>query len=126
MKIVDGEGLWKALVAEGLTEKRVGEMSLQEVELMAAVFADHVDGDVAPFWNGKDLIVPFAAPYACRWWRHKFKPAERLKLLREAGVPPDKYTMYMDERDIGMAEGKVDESGNEIGREDDKGDSCKI
>ena len=55
MKIVDGEGLWKALVAEGLTEKRVGEMSLQEVELMAAVFADHVDGDVAPFWNGKDL-----------------------------------------------------------------------
>ena len=126
MKIVDGEGLWKALVAEGLTEKRVGEMSLQEVELMAAVFADHVDGDVAPFWTGKDLIVPFAAPYACRWWRHKFKPAERLKLLREAGVPPDKYTMYMDERDIGMAEGKVDESGNEIGREDDKGDSCKI
>jgi len=114
VKIVDGEGLWKALVAEGLTEKRVGEMSLQEVELMAAVFADHVDGDVAPFWNGKDLIVPFAAPYACRWWRHKFKPAERLKLLREAGVPPDKYTMYMDERDIGMAEGKVDESGNEI------------
>lgn len=114
MKIVDGEGLWKALVAEGLTEKRVGEMSIQEVELLAAVFADHVDGDVAPFWNGKDLIVPFAAPYACRWWRHKFKPAERLKLLREAGVPPDKYTMYMDERDIGMAEGKVDESGNEI------------
>ena len=116
MKIVDGEGLWKALVAEGLTEKRVGEMSLQEVELLAAVFADHVDGDVAPFWNGKDLIVPFAAPYACRCWRHKFKPAERLKLLREAGVPPDKYTMYMDERDIGIAEGRVDESGNEIGR----------
>jgi len=122
MKIVDGEGLWKALVAEGLTEKRVGEMSLQEVELLAAVFADHVDGDVAPFWNGKDLIVPFAAPYACRWWRHKYKPAERLKLLREAGVPEDKYTMYMDERDILMAEGKVDESGNEIRRKDDKGD----
>ena len=126
MKIVDGEGLWKALVAEGLTEKRVGEMSLQEVELMAAIFADHADGDVAPFWNGKDLVVPFAAPYACRWWRHKFKPAERLKLLREAGVPPDKYTMYMDERDIGMAEGKVDESGNEIRRADDKGDSRQI
>jgi hypothetical protein len=126
VKIVDGEGLWKALVAEGLTEKRVGEMSLQEVELLAAVFADHVDGDVAPFWNGKDLVVPFAAPYACRWWRHKFKPAERLKLLREAGVPPDKYTMYMDKRDIGMAEGKVDESGNEIRRADDKGDSRQI
>lgn len=116
MKIVDGEGLWKALVAEGLTEKRVGEMSLQEVELLAAVFADHVDGDIAPFWNGKDLIVPFAAPYACRWWRHKYKPAERLKLLREAGVPEEKFTMYMDRRSIDMAEGRVDESGNEIGR----------
>jgi len=115
MKIVDGEGLWKALVAEGLTEKRVGEMSLQEVELLAAVFADHVDGDVAPFWNGKDLIVPFAAPYACRWWRHKYKPTERLKLLREAGVPEEKFTMYMDRRSIDMAEGRVDESGNEIG-----------
>jgi len=115
MKIVDGEGLWKALVAEGLTEKRVGEMSLQEVELLAAVFADHVDGDIAPFWNGKDLIVPFAAPYACRWWRHKYKPAERLKLLREAGVPEEKFTMYMDRRSILMAEGRVDESGNEIG-----------
>lgn len=115
MKIVDGEGLWKALVAEELTEKRVGEMSLQEVELLAAVFADHVDGDVAPFWNGKDLIVPFAAPYACRWWRHKYKPAERLKLLREAGVPEEKFTMYMDRRSIDMAEGRVDENGNEIG-----------
>jgi hypothetical protein len=124
VKIVDGEGLWKALVAEGLTEKRVGEMSLQEVELMAAVFADHVDGDVAPFWNGKDLIVPFAAPYACRWWRHKFKPAERLKLLREAGVPPDKYTMYMDERDIGIAEGRVDESGNEL-KKSKEAEGCK-
>ena len=118
MKIVDGEGLWKALVAEGLTEKRVGEMSLQEVELLAAVFADHVDGDVAPFWNGKDLIVPFAAPYACRWWRHKFNPAERLKLLREAGVPEEKLTMYVSQRDILMAQGLVDESGNEIRRED--------
>ena len=118
MKIVDGEGLWKALVAEGLTEKRVGEMSLQEVELLAAVFADHVDGDVAPYWNGRDLIVPFAAPYACRWWRHKYKPAERLKLLREAGVPEEKLTMYMGERDIGMALGRIDESGNEIGRTD--------
>ena len=118
MKIVDGEGLWKTLVAEGLAEKRVGEMSLQEVELLAAVFADHVDGDVAPYWNGRDLIVPFAAPYACRWWRHKYKPAERLKLLREAGVPEEKLTMYMGERDIGMALGRIDESGNEIGRTD--------
>ena len=114
MKIVDGEGLWQALVAEGLTEKRVGEMSLQEVELLAAVFADHVDGDIAPFWNGKDLIVPFAAPYACRWWRHKYKPVERLKLLREAGVPEDRLTSYMTWRDILMAQGLVDESGNEI------------
>jgi len=114
MKIIDGEGLWKALVREGLTEKRVGEMSLHEIELMAAVFADHVDGDVPPHWNGRDLIVPFAAPYACRWWRHSYKPAERLKLLVEAGVPKDRLTAYMDERSILMAEGKVDESGNEI------------
>lgn len=116
MKIIDGEGLWKALVAEGLAGKRVGEMSLPEVELLAGIFADHVDGDVPPFWNGHDLIVPFAAPYACRWWRHKFKPAERLKLLREAGVPEEKLTMYVSQRDILMAQGLVDESGNEIGR----------
>lgn len=114
MKIVDGEGLWKALVREGLTEKRVGEMSLHEIELMAAVFADHVDGDVPPHWNGRDLIVPFAAPYACRWWRHKFNPAERLKLLVEAGVPEGKYTMYMDRRDILRAEGKVNEYGSQV------------
>ena len=114
MKIIDGAGLWEALVAEGLAEKRVGEMSLHEVELMAGIFADHVDGDIPPYWNGRDLIVPFAAPYACRWWRHKFKPAERLKLLREAGVPEEKYTMYIDERDILMAKGLVDESGNPV------------
>lgn len=120
MKIVDGEGLWKALVAEGLTEKRVGEMSLQEVELLAAVFADHVDGDVAPFWNGKDLIVPFAAPYACRWWRHRYKPAERLKLLREAGVPEEKLESYMTRRDLLMARGLVDGDGNETGGKDGK------
>ena len=114
MKIVDGEGLWKALVAEGLVEKRIGEMSLHEVELMACIFADHVDGGVPPFWNGRDLIVPFAAPYACRWWRHKFKPAERLKLLREAGVPEEKLTMYMSRRDIDRAEGRTDEYGNKI------------
>ena len=116
MKIIDGAGLWEALVAEGLAEKRVGEMSLHEVELMAGIFADHVDGDVPPYWNGRDLIVPFAAPYACRWWRHKFKPAERLKLLIEAGVPEARLTSYMDERDILMAQGLVDESGNAIRR----------
>jgi len=116
MKIIDGAGLWDAIVKEGLAEKRVGEMSLHEVELLACIFADHVDGDVPPFWNGRDLIVPFAAPYACRWWRHKFKPAERLKLLREAGVPEDRLTSYMSERDILRAEGKVDECGNEIRR----------
>ena len=114
MKIVDPPGLWASLQQEGLTEKRIGEMSLHEVELMAAVFADHMDGDVPPFWNGRDLIVPFTAPYACRWWRHKFNPAERLKLLREAGVPEDKLTMYVNQRDILMAQGLVDESGNKI------------
>jgi len=116
MRIVDGAGLWASLQKEGLDAKRIGEMSLSEVELLAAVLADHVDGATAPCWNGKDLIVPFDAPYGLRWWRHKFKPAERLKLLREAGVPEDRLTSYMDERSILMAEGRVDESGNEIRR----------
>lgn len=114
MRIVDGAGLWASLQQEGLDAKRIGEMSLSEVELLAAVLADHVDGATAPCWNGKDLIVPFDAPYGLRWWRHKFKPAERLKLLREAGVPEEKLTMYVSQRDILMAEGLVDESGNPI------------
>lgn len=114
MRIVDGAGLWASLQKEGLDAKQIGEMSLPEVELLAAILADHVDGAAAPCWNGKDLIIPFDAPYACRWWRHKYSPAGRLKLLREAGVPEDRLTAYMSQRDILMAEGRVDESGNEI------------
>ena len=118
MKIVDPPGLWEMLVWGDLAEKRICDMSLNELELLADALAEFTDGLVPPYWNGKDLIVPFAAPHACKWWRHKFKPAERLKLLREAGVPEDKYSKYMSERDIGMALGRVDESGNEIGRTD--------
>ena len=116
MKIVDPPGLWEMLAWGGLTEKRICDMSLPEMELLADALAEFTDGLVPPHWNGKDLIVPFAAPHACKWWRHKYKPAERLKLLREAGVPEEKLTMYVSQRDILMAEGRVDESGNEIRR----------
>lgn len=121
MKIADGAGLWKALQKEGLTEKRVGEMSMSEIELMASVFADYADGDVPPYWDGANLIVPFAAPYRLRWWMHRRTPEERIRQLREAGVPEDRLTMYVCQREIDMAEGRVDESGNpaapEHGRE---------
>lgn len=118
MKIVDPPGLWEMLIWGGLTEKRICDMSLSEMELLADALAEFTDGLVPPYWNGRDLIVPFAAPHACKWWRHKFNPAERLKLLREAGVPEEKLTMYVSQRDILMAQGLVDESGNEIRRED--------
>lgn len=116
MKIVDPPGLWEMLAWGGLTEKRICDMSLPEMELLADALAEFTDGLVPPYWNGRDLIVPFAAPHACKWWRHKYKPAERLKLLREAGVPEDRLTSYITERDILMAEGRVDESGNKIRR----------
>ena len=115
MKIANGAGLWKALQKEGLTEKRVGEMSMQEIELMASIFADHADGDVPPYWDGANLIVPFAAPYRLRWWMHRRTPAERIRQLREAGVPEDRLTMYVDQREIDLAKGIVDESGNPKG-----------
>ena len=115
MKIADGAGLWKALQKEGLTEKRVGEMSMAEIELLASVFADYSDGDVPPYWDGASLIVPFAAPYRLRWWMHRRTPAERIRQLREAGVPEDRLTMYVNQREIDMAEGSVDESGNAKG-----------
>lgn len=114
MKIVDPPGLWEMLAWGGLTEKRICDMSLPDMELLADALAEFTDGLVPPYWNGRDLIVPFAAPHTCKWWRHKFNPAERLKVLREAGVPEDKLTMYMSSRDVDRAEGRTDEYGNKI------------
>lgn len=57
MKLRNGAELWGRLQKAGLTQKRIGQFSLEEMLTLAAILADHVEG--APLGN---LFKTF--PYA--------------------------------------------------------------
>ena len=108
MKIRDGAALWSDIRLYELDGKKLGEMSIHEVELLADLLSKYSLGDVAPFFDGKDLIIPFGAPLECRWWeRKKMTDKDRYDLFLALGVPEDKLTRYMSPRDIAFARGEV-------------------
>lgn len=112
MKIRDGAALWSDIRLYELDVKNLGEMSIHEVELLADLLSKYSLGDVAPFFDGKDLIIPFGAPLECRWWeRKKMTDKDRYDLFLALGVPEDKLTRYMSPRDIAFARGEVDVYG---------------
>lgn len=114
MKIRDGAALWSDIRLYELDGKKLGEMSIHEVELLADLLSKYSLGDVAPFFDGKDLIIPFGAPLECRWWeRKKMTDKDRYNLFLALGVPEDKLTRYMSPRDIAFARGEVDIYGRE-------------
>lgn len=57
MKLRSGPELWNRLQKAGLTQKRIGQFSMEEILTLAAILADHVEG--APLGN---LFKTF--PYA--------------------------------------------------------------
>lgn len=112
MKIRDGAALWSDIRLYELDGKKLGEMSIHEVELLADLLSKHSLGDVAPHFDGKDIIIPFGAPLECRWWeRKKMTDKDRYDLFLALGVPEDELTRYMSPRDIAFARGEVDEHG---------------
>ena len=112
MKIRDGAALWSDIKLYGLDDKRLGEMSLHEVELLADLLSKHSKGDVAPHFYGEDLIIRFGAPLEFRWWERKnMTDKDRYSLFLSLGVPEDKLTRYMSQRDIDCALGRCDDSG---------------
>ena len=117
MKIRDGVALWNDIKLYKLDTKQVGEMSLHEVELLADLLSKHVENDVAPHFDGDNLVIPFGAPLECRWWQRKMTDKERYDLYLSLGVPEDKLTMYMSERAIAFVRGEVDVNGKAKGAE---------
>lgn len=112
MKIRDGAALWSDIKLYGLEDKRLGEMSLHEVELLADLLSKHSKGDIAPHFDGEDLIITFGAPLEFRWWERKnMTDKDRYRLFLALGVPEDKLTRYMSPRDIAFARGEVDVFG---------------
>lgn len=49
MKLRNGPELWARLQKAALTQKRIGQCSLEEMLTLAAILADHVEG--APLGN---------------------------------------------------------------------------
>ena len=111
MKIRDGVALWNDIKLYKLNDKQVGEMSLSEVELLADLLSKHVENDIAPHFDGDNLVIPFGAPLACRWWQRKMTDRERYDLYLSLGVPEDRLTMYMSPRAIAFVRGEVDVNG---------------
>lgn len=112
MKVRDGVALWNDIKLYELADKQVGEMSLREIELLADLLSKHVEGDVAPHFDGDNLVIPFGAPLECRWWqRKKLSDKDRYDLYLSLGVPEDKLTMYMSPRAIAFVRGEVDVNG---------------
>ena len=106
MRIRDGAALWSDIKLYELDGKKLGEMSIHEVELLADLLSRHFDGE--------DLIIPFGAPLEFRWWERKnMSDKDRYALFLELGVPEDKLTRYMSPRDIAFARGEVDIYGRE-------------
>lgn len=111
MKVRDGVALWNDIKLYKLDTKQVGEMSLHEVEFLADLLSKHVENDVAPHFDGDNLVIPFGAPLECRWWQRKMTDRDRYDLYLSLGVPEDKLTMYMSPRAIAFARGEVDVNG---------------
>ena len=111
MKIRDGVALWNDIRLYKLDDKRIGEMRLHEVELLADLLSKHVENDVAPHFDGDHLVIPFGAPLACRWWQRNMTDKERYDLYLSLGVPEDRLTRYMSPRAISVARGEVDVYG---------------
>ena len=111
MKIRDGVALWNDVRLYKLDDKPVGGMSLREVELLADLLSKHAENDVAPHFDGDNLVIPFGAPLECRWWQRKMTDRERYDLYLSLGVPEDRLTMYMSPRAIAFVRGEVDVNG---------------
>ncbi len=111
MKIFDGKKLWGEIMKEGLSEKRIGELSRIELERLADIIAEHTDGARLPYLKDGELIVPMDAPLSCRWWKIPMKDRQKLLLLRKLGVSMEQISKYMSQRDIDCALGRCDESG---------------
>ena len=88
MRIRDGAALWSDIKLYELDGKKLGEMSIHEVELLADLLSRHSEGDVAPHFDGEDLIIPFGPlPGARRPGRqaHKVHVSPRYRLRPRRG-----------------------------------------
>lgn len=113
MKLHDLGGLWGELVNARL-DKPISECSLAELELLADIIAGHADGSRAPYLRAtettdrlgkpctvRELVIPFDAPFACRWWMHPEMTArQRRDMYRSFGVADEDMGKYIDPRQL--------------------------
>lgn len=113
MRITDGVALWQDLQKAGLTERSIGELTLAEMERLADILDTHCEGHRPPYFSHGELIIPFGAPQACRWWQQDLSDKEKYRLLLRLGVTEEHLTRYMSQRSIDVAKGAGDSSGEE-------------
>ena len=108
MKIRDPQGLWQAIERHNLN-KHIGDYTKQEIERLADLFSIFCESEKAPSLGADGgLIIPFAAPYLCRWWQRDMEPREQYELITRLGADPARY-MYP--RAIARARGECDNMG---------------
>ena len=118
MRITDGPALWKAIQKNGLDQKRLGELSMTEIELLSDLLAAHCNSGIVPYFKDGALVIPFGAPSECCFWKHNYSDREKYHLLLRLGVPEDAMTKYMSPRAIGIARGECDAMGRPVARSD--------
>ena len=119
MKIIDSAALKADIEKNNLAGKAVETMSEDELMLLADLLSKHAESDKAPFFEGDNLVIPFAAPRDCRYWELKLKPQEKIDLFLRLGVPEEKLTMYFSPRALDVARGLTNVSGVPVKKKDD-------
>ena len=111
MKLRDGAALWESIQKAKLDKKAIGDLSLDQVELLADILDEFVAGSKAPYFKNGELVIPFGAPLECRWWSREMTQKQKVEMLNRCGVPQDKLHVYLEQRDIDVAMGRCDASG---------------
>ena len=110
-RIVENEQWWKLRHWEQIKEQDTTGLRTRSAWLVNVLLSKHAESDRAPFFEGDNLVIPFAAPRDCRYWELKLKPQEKIDLFLRLGVPEEKLTMYFSPRALDVARGLTNVSG---------------